>query len=415
MAQQAGSKFCPNPFNHLNIKQEGKVSACWRYPDKIGNYSLQSLAEIWNGAPLRELRKSLLEGKEPAGCRSCWDLEASGCESTRQTSLKTYSHVNYQKVEAQMAEDGSYPLEEMSSIEVRFDNICNLMCRHCSPDYSSAWEQAVKKDTELLRVMKTYGTYRKNPTHISLTDNIIDEVCERLAPNLKEILIAGGEPLYHEKHYDFLDRLRPYAQQLRLSYNTNLNTLHYQGKSILELWRQFKQIWVRVSLDGSPSCFSYVRVGQNIKKVEANIQTLNSELSNVELSGTCTISLLNITRLIEVIDYVIGLDVYFHASLVQYPNALNIKLLPQEMKKKITQDYNDWLCQDPLHTIKSRSKKVMPDLQLDRVRKYVGQVISYMNSEDRHDQWIEFLNYSGALDRYHKTTLYDVYPEYQNF
>ncbi len=414
MESSNGSTFCPNPFNHLNIKQEGKVSACWRFPDKIGDYSSQSLEDIWNGAPLRELRKNLLAGKKPNGCRSCWDLEASGCESTRQTSLKTYAHVIKPEVAENILEDGTFPLSKMSSIEVRFDNICNLMCRHCSPDYSSAWEQAVKKDEKLLEVMKTYGTYRKNPKHIALSDKIVNEICEKLAPNLNEILIAGGEPLYHEKHYDFLERLIPHSKHLRLSYNTNLNTLHYQGKSIVDLWRHFKQLWVRVSLDGSPSCFSYVRVGQNIKKVETNIITLNAELDNVELSGTCTISLLNITRLVEMVDYVIGLDVYFHASLVQYPNALNIKLLPVHMKKKITQDFNDWLYQDPLLTIKSRSKKVSADLQLEKIRRYVGQVLSYMNSEDRFDQWAEFLNYSGALDRYHKTDLYEVYPEYKD-
>ena len=31
--------FCVMPFTHLNIKHEGKVSACWRFPDKLGDYN----------------------------------------------------------------------------------------------------------------------------------------------------------------------------------------------------------------------------------------------------------------------------------------------------------------------------------------------------------------------------------------
>jgi len=55
------------PFCHVNVKQEGKVSACWRYPDRIGDYTNESIVEIWNGDKLKTLRKQLLNGERPEG------------------------------------------------------------------------------------------------------------------------------------------------------------------------------------------------------------------------------------------------------------------------------------------------------------------------------------------------------------
>jgi radical SAM protein with 4Fe4S-binding SPASM domain len=400
------------PFNHLNIKQEGKISACWRYPDRLGDYTKNSLEEIWNNDETKELRRALLNNEKPDGCRSCWDLEASGSTSTRATCTQTYDNVTLEKVLENVKDDYSYPMEGLKSVEIRFDNVCNLMCRHCSPDYSSVWEQAVKKDTALMDKMVEYGTYRKSKDHIKLTDEMIEEVTIKFAPHLEEIMIAGGEPLYHEKHYQFLENLQPYAQNLRLSYNTNLNTISYKGKSILDLWKNFKEIWIRISLDGDPSCYDYARVASNLPKVEQNIKELNANLTNADISATCTVSLYNITRLVDVIEYFTKLDVYFHTSLVQYPEALNIKLLPQHLKNKITDDFNSWLEDDPLTKVISLSNKIKPEKQVARIKKFGSNVIRYMNSDDKHDQWNTFLDYSSALDNFHNTDLLKVYPEY---
>ena len=304
------------PFTHENIKQEGKVSACWRYPDRIGDYRKSTLKQIWNDTPLKKLREDLLNDKKPEGCRSCWDLEDSGSTSTRQQCQQTWDWVTEEHVRKHIAPDYSYPLQQLRSVEIRFDNICNLMCRHCSPDYSSKWEVAVKKDKLLMDKMVEYGTYRKDAKHVKLNADMIDEISVNLAPHLKEIMIAGGEPLYHDKHYQFLENLQPHAKNIRLSYNTNLNTLEYKGKSILDLWKNFKKLWIRISIDGEPNTYEYVRAAGNLKKVEENIKILNASLPNADISATCTVNLYNITRLVDVIEYYTNLDVYFHTSLV---------------------------------------------------------------------------------------------------
>jgi len=407
--------FCVMPFCHVNIKQEGKVSACWRYPDKIGDYTQQTIREIWNSSELKDLRRQLLNDERPVGCRSCWDMEDSGVRSTRlQTAIDYEKIMNLEKAKDAISEDYSMPEEYLKSIEIRFDNICNLMCRHCSPDYSSKWEVAVKRDTKLHDKMIQFGTFRKSNSHINLNQKIIDEIGNPMSSNLIEIMLAGGEPLYHEKHYDFIKSILPNANNIKLSYNSNLTTLYYKGDSILDLWKYFKKVDLRVSIDGDPSCYHYVRAHSGLSTIEKNIN-LVQQLSNTRVSATCTTSLLNITRLVSIIEYFLSLGAYFHASIVQYPRALNPKLLPLELKKKITTEWSNWI--SDINSNIKKCVKLLPNTDIESHRinilKFGQMVISYMNAEDWHQYWHEFIDYSNVLDEHFDTNLTDVYSEFK--
>ena len=151
--------FCVLPFTHLNIKQKGKISACWRYPGKIGDYSKQTLQEIWNDTEIKKIRKALLNDERYHGCKSCWDMEDSGIVSTRQQHT-AFPQRNQQDIESIIADDYTMPISELQHIEIRFDNICNLMCRHCSSDYSSKWHAAVQQDARV-----PPGRHSRPPTH----------------------------------------------------------------------------------------------------------------------------------------------------------------------------------------------------------------------------------------------------------
>ncbi len=413
--------WCVMPFSHMNIKHEGKLSACWRFPDRIGDYTVDTLTSAFNGEKIRELRKALLNGEKHKGCRSCWDLESAGVPSTRQNCINDYANViDYASAMNSLnLDDYTVPVENMTSIEIRFDNICNLMCRHCSPDYSSKWENAVKKDTDLMDQMIYHGTYRKLDHHVNLTDELIDEI-KTLAPHLKQIMIAGGEPLYHDKHYRFLENLQEYASGIRLSYNSNFNTLEYKGKNILDLWKNFKSVDIRVSIDADPNIYEYVRVHSELWKVENNIQNAMLELDNLSLSATCTTSLLNITRLTDIFEYFNGLGVYVHTSLVQYPKALNPRLLPPELKAQVTDNWNRWLenIEENLDRTakKGNSTFLQKDLQIRRITSYGTNIVNYMNSEDWYgSNWNDFKNYIKALDKHHNTNILDWYPEFKSY
>ncbi len=407
--------FCPMPFVHLNIKQEGRVCACWRHTNSLGNYTEKTLNEIYNSEETIKLRNDLMNGIRAEGCHSCWDMEDSGIVSTGHKVKTDWPELTYENLLQHSENNYVLDIKNLQSIEVRFDNICNLMCRHCSPVYSSKWEVAVKKDEKLYEQLEMYHMVRKNKDqHVMLTDDVIQEVIS-YAPHLREILITGGEPLYHEKHYDFLESILPWAENITLNYNSNLSVLTYKGKSIIPLWKKFKHVSILVSIDATPDIYEYVRVNGKIETIEKNILKLKTELENVSIQATCTTSLLNITRIVDVMKYYLKLRVGVHTSLVQYPESLNIKLLPNDMKQSLTKEWEDFKTQLPeyLKELYNDSKEI--NYLTNRVKTVGDSVITYMNSEDRNQKWDNFKNYVNAQDKFNKTSILDFYPEFKEY
>ncbi|HYH18451.1 MAG TPA: radical SAM/SPASM domain-containing protein [Azospirillum sp.] len=71
---------CPFPWNRLTVTWDGDVVPCCYDYDKryvLGNVARQSLKEIWNGGPMRRLRREFLDNRvtNPL-CRNCEYLRA---------------------------------------------------------------------------------------------------------------------------------------------------------------------------------------------------------------------------------------------------------------------------------------------------------------------------------------------------
>ena len=406
--------FCIMPFIHQNIKHEGKVGACWRYPDRIGDYRSQTLTEIWNSDETRELRRAVLNDERPTGCRSCWDFEDSGVASTRQTCNETYKNsynIDFDKVVSKVAEDYSMPYEPQS-IEIRFDNTCNLRCRHCSPTYSSQWEVLAFKDLEVKTFFTKHGAGRLEKKHISLPERSFEEF-KNAIPHLKEVLVAGGEPLQQKRHWEMIEAMTDHANHITLSYNSNLVSLGIGNYNVLDHWPKFKKIILRVSIDGDDKTFSYFRTNGDIHKIVENVQKLH-ELTNIEMSLTTTVSIYNITRLVDIVKFVNNAGGLFHTSLVQYPRAINPKVLPTDIKAKITQDWNDFktTLDDPILWTHSRwSKEKLVAQQKRRIVRYGDYVVNYMNAEDYSTDLSETVEYINFMDKQNGTSFVEVYPE----
>jgi len=407
--------FCIMPFIHQNIKHEGKVGACWRYPDRIGDYRSQTLTEIWNSNETRELRRAVLNDERPTGCRSCWDFEDSGVASTRQTCNETYKEsykINFEEVIAKVnIEDYSMPYEPQS-IEIRFDNTCNLRCRHCSPTYSSQWEVLAFKDEEVKKFFTKHGAGRLEKKHISLPERSFEEF-KNAIPHLREVLIAGGEPLQQKRHWEMIEAMAGHEQHITLSYNSNLVALGIGYYNVLDHWPKFKKIILRVSIDGDDTTFSYFRTNGDINKIVDNVQKLH-ELKNVEMSLTTTVSIYNITRLVDIVKFVNAAGGLFHTSMVQYPKAINPKVLPADIKRKITDEWNQFkLTLDDLvlwnHTQWSNDKLV--NQQKKRIMRYGDHAVDYMNSEDYSASLNETVEYINFMDQHANTDFKQVYPE----
>ena len=65
---------CDRPFTTAHIRFDGAVIACcedWHHERLVGHAEVESLAEIWSGEPLRQLRREQLERSLGGPCDRC--------------------------------------------------------------------------------------------------------------------------------------------------------------------------------------------------------------------------------------------------------------------------------------------------------------------------------------------------------
>lgn len=412
MKNQKDDNLCVMPFKHMNIKLKGHISACWRNHSNLGNFNETGLKEIWEGNQYGELRESILNNIRHEACRSCWELEDSGSRSTRMvendSDIKLFEEIRAGKFELE-----KYP----KSIELRFGNICNMACRHCSSINSSNWAKIAKKNPELAKVYDEFN----QTGEFKLRESLIDEVTE-MAPYLEEVVISGGEPLIQKDHYDCLINLLSHSSQIHLSYNTNLTQISYGDINVIDLWEKFKSADIRISLDSDEEYYSYVRHGAKYNDIKSNIDKLVQRLQGRPgffIYGTYTISLYNITRVNKFIMNACELGIYFHSSFVQYPEALSIQNLTQKLKEKVSKSLISFLkeIEDEDHLIwkkhsfwtteKNRIK------QFKRIQKFGLDILDFMNSgEKRASLSAGSVEYLTAIDNIHGGDWKKLYPEF---
>ena len=66
---------CPLPWIHLHIWPNHDAFPCCITTDKIGSTKDKSLKEVWNSPGMKQIRKDMIEDKEPDACKTCYMIE----------------------------------------------------------------------------------------------------------------------------------------------------------------------------------------------------------------------------------------------------------------------------------------------------------------------------------------------------
>lgn len=406
--------FCIVPFIHQNIKMEGKVTVCCKSGYKLGDLRIDSLEKIWNNKTYKTIRKKLLNNENPIECKNCWNLEHKGIKSSREIYNSYYQNtfdLDYNTILSQLSEDYSL-LYNLKSIEIRFDNTCNLMCRHCSPIFSSKWESAFRKNKKVKEFFIKHESNLTENNHITLSENTLIEI-KSSASSIQEIVFSGGEPLIQKMHWKMIDELEMYAHNITLVYNSNLNQLGIGNYSVLESWPKFKKILLRASVDGDEKTYDYFRVNGKIELVKQNLEILKN-LKNLEIHLSVTINIYNITRLTDMILFSIKHSTLFHVNMLQYPLCLNIKVLPKNVKDDILKKWKYFTYQ--LINVDEWNQSLWNDInlklkQIKLIYNYGEYIMKYMMSDDLSHYLKDTKEYIKFQDELHSTTFEKFYPE----
>lgn len=421
--------FCIMPFIHINHKQNNKIGTCWRALP-VGDLNKETFEEIWNNENIRRVRRQLLNNERPHECNNCWKLEDSGAVSYRMNinynkNAKERKFCNHLK---ELDEENMVMPYKIPYTEIRLSNKCNLHCRMCGPRFSSCWEQSWKKNDKLKDYIKkyamnSYGSYELKDKTGDIGSKTNKKILDFIKDNtryLKYLMIGGGEPVLQKSHYEILKFLKPYSEKVDLEYTSNLSQLSDGKNSVLDYWPIFKSIYLKVSLDGDKSIYSYIRRNGDPNLISKNIDKVMNRMDGkrIHLSLTCTTSVYNIERLPEAMNWFVELGGWVHTSLVLFPEFLSVQILPSELKKRISKKI-DLFLSDLENNIKWDSNKKWKNeefkkLQKERIVEFVKNCVVFMNGKDRYENWKVFLGFNDILED-RKDSILKIYPHWKKY
>ena len=423
------STMCILPFIHLHTWPAGQVFPCCVYdwhadipqlPKHVkqvpeGGYSGiatgTSLEDIWNDEKIKTLRKQLVEGEEPAGCRRCFQGERQGVHSFRLARNYRYKH-HMDIVHKAVAND--YKIEDFNLYywDFRNTNLCNMTCRTCGPELSSKWHEDYKAITGLYHHAERNGLFEA--TGSSLQD--IYDVIDRNIDIVEHVYFAGGEPLINDMHYYILNKLIEHERfDCEISYNTNLLHLKYKKYDLIDIWNKFNKVDVMASLDAIGPRAEYLRHGTKWPKIEENIKTLLQN-KKIGFNVTPVISLFNVLHMPDYIDYMldIGLESWqiYMGNILLDPESYHVAMLPDHIKTQVRELYVKYL--------ENKKEQGYGDRTIQSLREKFDAILNFFDVDIGDDVLRkkyakQFIHLTGTLDRVRNENFVDTYPELKDY
>lgn len=394
--------FCEKPFNHNYIHMNGKIRLCCTTIQNIpsndgytlydaGRYSIE---EYWNSDRMRQIRKNMITGQETLDCRRCYEEEAQGLQSLRNTKgMDDYI--------AHTLSDGTYT-KSADTMQIQMGNICNLKCKMCSQAYSHMLGLELleigQEDPEFLLWVKEQGAEVNNWTNELgkkeqwFKNTIVKkQMFKHISRNIRDLRVIGGEPTLIPEFYELFKYC--YSQgtleDKSVSIVTNLTNTNPQ---MTEWLPKLKQWSIYASIDGIGERTEYIRYPSQWSKILKNLdfykKLAQGTKNNITLSPA--IQLLNIDQLDEIIqwwlEFVGGkFDDNFRFTCLQvwYPKICNFDIAPIKWKLRVADKLEKFKYPDPIY--QAQIKRLRTDTMSKKERKYALK--AFMKYNDAQDKF----------------------------
>ena len=406
----ASKTFCTYPWIHQYVGPDGEVKPCCIYKPNgsgVGNIKEAPLSEIWNNDKSKQMRLDMLAGVEIPGCSACNIREGSSV--THRDETNAYWFKNNVDIINQTQSDGFLPAHKLKYIDARFNNLCNLRCRTCTPHFSTSWHSDYEK-------LRDPNKASKFPKALLIPGNSDSHLLDEILPHLdstERVYFAGGEPLMQIEHYKVLEELVNLKhtgttnKPLSIQYSTNFSSLTLGKYNVIDYWKKFNRVFVNASLDGSYERAEYWRKGTDWSTIVENRKSLIKNCPRVVFIIGFTLSWVNAFNLLDFHKEWINLKYInidsININMLDDPDAYSLKNIPSWKKKKIELAFLkhiEWL--------NERKAK-------DKTKNQFVNAINFMNSIDIGDNFIEiskFMITTEQLDKLRNENFWDVFPEH---
>jgi len=395
--------FCMLPWMHMHAFPDGRAYPCCLsdYWHPVGDLRKNTMAEVWNQDPYKEMRRNMLADRPCKECVKCYEQEEHGAFSMRNDSNRNYGHL-IQEVDKTLP-DGTHPEFQIRYWDVRFSNLCNFSCRTCGPIFSSNWY-----NDHVKLYNRKPDVLGRDMSRVEYTAGDEDSMLEQMLPHipyLEQVYFAGGEPLIMKEHYFMLEKLIELGKtDVRIQYNTNFSELRYKDKHVFDYWKHFKNISVGASLDASGSRAELMRKGTNWNQVLDNRRRMIAEVPHVDFYVSSTVSAMNVLHVLDFHREWVELGLIeakdWNINICQSPQWYRADILPEKFKNQVVipayENHLKWL--EPLDSLK-------------RATTGFRSLISYIKTSNSSDAFLQFLEEVKKLDMIRNENFWQVFPE----
>jgi organic radical activating enzyme len=295
-------------------------------------------------------RKQMWEGKRPAGCQYCWNIEDAN--DGPHLSDRHYRSSEWWVKDAwdEVVQGGWDENINPRYVEVNFNQACNFKCTYCSPHLSTEWEKEIKKfgsykmldgfkhnDIDSLKksgLMPIIGSNKHNPYIEAFWKWWPD-----LYKTLKVFRMTGGEPLMDKNTFKILDYVNEHPNNsLELSITSNMcppdqklfTRFLTKLKKIetVRVWEDkekfnidsgnyyyvapaCKHFTLFVSIDSVESQAEYIRSGLEYNRLLSNVHEFMNNTHGTEISFINTFNMLSIPKLKDFLQLILDLRITY--------------------------------------------------------------------------------------------------------
>ena len=303
-------------------------------------------------------RLEMIQGKRCKECAYCWTVEDNASPDVY--SDRVYKTRIYQENEIlQLARLDPQADIDPKTLEISFDNLCNLSCSYCNSEFSTTWASDIKLNGPYTELKTQGGGAFQNSGEHALPYGIKNEnnpyieaffkwFHASLKNNLQELRITGGEPTRSPWFWKLLDE----CKDTKFDFAVNSNLIMDQNKlaQLIDASKKFKKFDLYTSGEGYGAHGEFIRWGLDYSLWRKNLIQFAQEGKYSMIHVMMTISALSIwsitefmTDMLELRKQFGGHQFHMSLNLVRFPSFQNLNVLPIDLKQIQANKIETWL------------------------------------------------------------------------
>ena len=436
MKEQLGPAMCLAKWKQVSLHlPTGLNNSCYHPPLHAIDPEAVKLnpSALHNTEHKKQQRQIMLRNERPEECSYCWNMEDQGKLSDRHyRSGEPWAAVDFEQIKNSTgAEDDIIP----SYVEVNFNNVCNLKCSYCSPQFSSSWHDEAQR----------MGPYATSTPHNSMDHFVgnrrIIPAREHnpyveafwawwptLYPALEHFRMTGGEPLMDKNTYRVFDYvLEKPNKKLHLNVTSNFSVEPELFKRYLDYVKnicdgRIEHFMQYVSVDsGIPVQAEYIRHGLDYMRMFDNVNRYLTEVPSYNsLTFIITMNNLSVTGLKSLLGWILFLRrthsrtyqrIWFDTPVLRTPSWQSLQILPESYALKLEEIKQFMLehMEDPRYPHQG-----FKDYEVARLDRDIAWMRSAQD-QDHSAARADFYRFFAEHDRRRETDFLATFPEMKSW